>query len=282
MRTGRPRPEPQPLPLARAALALAGSLAVHGAVLAAVLLAPTAGPPEPLPAVFVEFVSERAGAAARETAETGTFSAPAPEPAPGAIAPEPVAAPPAVGQDEAAPPAVEPVAAKAVRPRREPPPRPAPAARQPPRLAALPPAPSAPEPRSVAPAAASGEAGRTGGLGANGSGGALATGLGNGEGEPPGFAIGSADNPLPRYPSAARRQGIEGTVILEVLVDAAGLPGRVAIARSSGSGLLDEAAVEAVERWRFRPARRGGEPVEGHVLVPITFRLVAAERTALP
>lgn len=71
-------------------------------------------------------------------------------------------------------------------------------------------------------------------------------------------------------------------MVLEVLVDAAGLPGRVTISRSSGSGLLDGAAVEAVERWRFRPARRGGAPVEGRVLVPITFRLLSAERTALP
>ena len=104
---------------------------------------------------------------------------------------------------------------------------------------------------------------------------------GGGEGAPPGFVLGSPDNPLPRYPTVARRRGIEGTVTLEVRVDGAGLPERVAIARSSGSTLLDEAALEAVRRWRFRPALRSGEPVAGIVTVPITFRLLEPERAAL-
>lgn len=294
MRTGRARPEPQRPPLARAVLALAVSLAVHGAVLAAVLLAPTTSPPEPLPALLVELVREPAGARGHEPAGTEAASAPGPPPASEAVAPEAVAAARALGRDPAAAsPApvdaraarpAEPVAAQAVQARPEPPPRPVPAARQPTRVAALPrPAPSGPRERSVPSADADAEAGRSaGGPGAEGSGGAGAAGAEVGEGEPPGFAIGSADNPLPRYPSAARRRGIEGTVVLEVLVSTAGLPARVAIARSSGSELLDGAALEAVERWRFRPARRGGAPVEGKVLVPITFRLVAAERVALP
>ncbi|MEJ5234131.1 MAG: TonB family protein, partial [Geminicoccaceae bacterium] len=102
-----------------------------------------------------------------------------------------------------------------------------------------------------------------------------------GGGEPPGFAPGSADNPLPRYPTVARRRGIEGTVTLEVKVSASGLAEQVVLARSSGSALLDEAALEAVRRWRFRPARRGGEAVPGVVTVPITFRLLEPERAAL-
>jgi protein TonB len=73
----------------------------------------------------------------------------------------------------------------------------------------------------------------------------------------------------------------EGTVTLEVLVNGAGLPEQVVLARSSGSALLDEAALEAVRRWRFRPARRAGEPVPGVVTVPITFRLLEPEQAAL-
>jgi protein TonB len=47
----------------------------------------------------------------------------------------------------------------------------------------------------------------------------------------------------------------------------------VELERSSGSTHLDTAALETVKGWRFNPARRGTEAVEGWVLVPIVFRL---------
>jgi protein TonB len=81
------------------------------------------------------------------------------------------------------------------------------------------------------------------------------------------------DSPAPRYPDAARRLGQEGTVTLRVLVNADGMPARVALERSSGSPHLDGAALERVRNWRFRPARRGAAPVESWVIVPIVFRL---------
>ncbi|MCC7487444.1 MAG: energy transducer TonB [Burkholderiales bacterium] len=80
-------------------------------------------------------------------------------------------------------------------------------------------------------------------------------------------------NPAPRYPPAARRSGEQGTVTLRVLVSPDGAPARVDIEKTSGSPHLDNAALEAVKGWRFSPARRGAEPVEGWVLVPIVFRL---------
>lgn len=80
-------------------------------------------------------------------------------------------------------------------------------------------------------------------------------------------------NPAPRYPLAARRAGEQGTVTLRVLVARDGLPMRVELERSSGSRHLDAAALEAVRAWRFVPARRGSDPVESWVLVPIVFRL---------
>jgi protein TonB len=80
-------------------------------------------------------------------------------------------------------------------------------------------------------------------------------------------------NPKPEYPWAARRRGEEGRVMLRVQVSAAGTAAAVDIGRSSGFPLLDQAAREAVLRWRFVPARRGSEAIESWVLVPIAFRL---------
>lgn len=80
-------------------------------------------------------------------------------------------------------------------------------------------------------------------------------------------------NPPPRYPQAARRNGDEGTVLLRVLVNPDGTPVQVELDRSSGSSPLDSAAVDAVRNWRFVPARRGAQNVEGWVRVPIVFRL---------
>jgi protein TonB len=80
-------------------------------------------------------------------------------------------------------------------------------------------------------------------------------------------------NPLPRYPRDARRRRIEGTVVLDVTVDAAGRPARVEVQSSSGFPMLDRAALEAVGGWRFEPARRRGVAIAGDVRVPVVFRL---------
>lgn len=72
---------------------------------------------------------------------------------------------------------------------------------------------------------------------------------------------------------ASRRLREEGRVVLRVRVSADGLPATVELRTSSGSGRLDRAAQSAVERWRFVPARRGSQPIEAWVLVPIEFKL---------
>ncbi len=77
----------------------------------------------------------------------------------------------------------------------------------------------------------------------------------------------------PGYPRKARRAGWEGTTLLKVLVNPDGAPGDVAVERTSGFGILDEAAVKAVQRWRFHPARRRGAPSSSWVRVPVAFRL---------
>lgn len=97
----------------------------------------------------------------------------------------------------------------------------------------------------------------------------------NGSTRGPGFSLGSAGNPMPSYPPVARRRGIEGKVVLDVLVSAEGQALSVEIARSSGSSLLDEAARETIARWRFRPAMREKEAVEARATVPVQFTLIA-------
>lgn len=90
---------------------------------------------------------------------------------------------------------------------------------------------------------------------------------------PPSAGLAYLNNPKPSYPLLARRRGLEGVVQLEVRVAADGHPLSAQIRNSSGHEILDEAARNAVLGWRFSPAKRGGEPVEGVALVPIRFQL---------
>ena len=78
----------------------------------------------------------------------------------------------------------------------------------------------------------------------------------------------------PIYPKAAIDSRLEGTVILRVEVLADGVPGRIEVESSSSQEILDQSAIEAVQRWRFNPGRDGsGAEAGGMVLVPITFSL---------
>jgi TonB family protein len=78
---------------------------------------------------------------------------------------------------------------------------------------------------------------------------------------------------MPTYPISARREGREGTVLLKVQVLETGAIGKIGVERSSGSSDLDEAALNAVRRWRFEPAAQGGRRVRRSVLLPIKFAL---------
>ena len=84
-------------------------------------------------------------------------------------------------------------------------------------------------------------------------------------------------NPPPVYPLLARQRGEEGTVRVFAEVLPTGHCGMVHVAHSSGSTLLDDAAVKAVQHWQFRPAHRLGQAVAVTVEIPITFRLIDAE-----
>ena len=89
-----------------------------------------------------------------------------------------------------------------------------------------------------------------------------------------GSQLAYASAPAPVYPRNALRDGIEGTVVLEVTVDENGKPIDVVIATSSGSRELDRAAREQVLRaWRFQPAMQNGHAVRAIGRVPVNFTL---------
>lgn len=111
-----------------------------------------------------------------------------------------------------------------------------------------------------------------------GSGGGLGAGTGGGTGDgvyQPGAGI---DPPTlvkevrPIYTDDARRQRIQGDVILEIVVRSDGSVGSIRVRRSLGGG-LDQRAIEAVRQWRFTPARRHGTPVDVAVEVAVEFKL---------
>lgn len=90
----------------------------------------------------------------------------------------------------------------------------------------------------------------------------------------PVFNAAYLNNPAPFYPTSAKRNNIQGKVLVDVLVKADGKPAKVAVLNSSGSIALDEAALEAVRQWHFIPAKKGGHSIEASVIVPIDFKII--------
>jgi protein TonB len=80
-------------------------------------------------------------------------------------------------------------------------------------------------------------------------------------------------NPPPNYPPMSRRMGEQGRVQVRVLIGIDGLPKKGEIAKSSGFERLDQAALDAVLKWRYVPGKRGGVPEEMAFIVPINFEL---------
>ena len=80
-------------------------------------------------------------------------------------------------------------------------------------------------------------------------------------------------NPPPAYPRASRRLGEQGTVIVRVFISTQGLPEKAEVRTSSGFARLDQAALEAVQRWRFVPGRRSGTPEAMWFNIPVRFVL---------
>ena len=79
-------------------------------------------------------------------------------------------------------------------------------------------------------------------------------------------------DPDPQYSEAARHAHYQGTVVLWLVVTPDGSPTKIRVVRHIGMG-LDEAAILAVQRWRFQPATRNGQPVPVMINVEVNFRL---------
>jgi TonB family protein len=78
--------------------------------------------------------------------------------------------------------------------------------------------------------------------------------------------------PDPSYPERARKQKVQGTSLLEIVIDSTGGVQQINIVRPVGSG-LDEMAVDAVSGWRFDPATRDGQAVQVAMFVEVSFHL---------
>ena len=110
---------------------------------------------------------------------------------------------------------------------------------------------------------------------------ATGTGSGSGDGAGAGEGRGVPVTPprvvsamQPKYPSSARSAGIEGVVGVKMLVNASGKVTEAIVVRSSGNAALDEAAVAAVYKWRFTPAKdKFGQKAPCYVTQGIRFDL---------
>src|SRR5712691_4300300 len=125
-----------------------------------------------------------------------------------------------------------------------------------------------------------------GGIG-SGSGGGVGSGRGAGVGPGSGGGFGggayrigggvSAPSVLskvePEYSEEARKAKWQGTVVLALVVDDQGRPQNLKILRSLGLG-LDQKAIEAVEKWRFKPGMKDGKPVPVMATIEVNFRLL--------
>ena len=89
----------------------------------------------------------------------------------------------------------------------------------------------------------------------------------------------NADSPV-GYPQALFEQGVEGTVVLHLFVDARGSVVREStrVAESSGYRAFDSAAVTAVPQFRYAPAVRDGTPVATTFLQPVQFRTLQGRK----
>ena len=81
-------------------------------------------------------------------------------------------------------------------------------------------------------------------------------------------------NPAPIYPELAREMGWEGVTLLRVFVQSNGNPEEIEVENSSGHKILDDAAVKAVKKWKFKPAGIGNVSFSTWVKIPVRFTLV--------
>jgi len=77
----------------------------------------------------------------------------------------------------------------------------------------------------------------------------------------------------PRYPPRAQARGIQGWVQVEITVTPAGTVSNARIVDASPKQIFDQASLEAIRRWRFKPAFKDGQPVGQKATLKLVFRL---------
>jgi TonB family protein len=79
--------------------------------------------------------------------------------------------------------------------------------------------------------------------------------------------------PEPEYSEEARKAKWQGAVLLSIVVDENGVPQNIMVVRSIGLG-LDQKAIEAVQKWRFKPGVKDGKAVPVFANIEVNFRLL--------
>lgn len=108
----------------------------------------------------------------------------------------------------------------------------------------------------------------------------LATGLDLGPVPPRKFGLADVDHaPMvtarvpPLYPYHAKRQGIQGGVTVRFLVDKKGRVSRISVIKAKPQNIFESSVLRSLARWRFRPGRKDGRPVDTWVETDILFEL---------
>jgi periplasmic protein TonB len=76
---------------------------------------------------------------------------------------------------------------------------------------------------------------------------------------------------IPEYPPIARNIRLEGAVVLQATISKSGAIENLRVV--SGPPLLQQAAIDAVKQWQYRPYLLNGEPVEVETTVNVDFRM---------
>jgi TonB family protein len=121
--------------------------------------------------------------------------------------------------------------------------------------------------------------GSGGGIG-NGRGTGIGNGIGSGAGGVGVFNVGNGvtspelvSKVEPEYSEEARKAKYSGTVLLSVVVNTDGMAEEIQVVKSLGMG-LDEKAIEAVRKWRFKPGRNKGAAVKVRAQIEVNFNLL--------
>ncbi|MDD5330825.1 MAG: energy transducer TonB [Sulfuricella sp.] len=82
----------------------------------------------------------------------------------------------------------------------------------------------------------------------------------------------------PDYPEQAAARGVEGSVVLLLLIDQAGAVKEASVADANPEGVFDDSALAAFRDARFAPAQKNGRAVKSRVLIRVTYELTKPDK----